>query len=177
MRELVSSFMSFCLAKTLYTGQTVAKVLGASPSLVNAKNPPGPGPEAKTPATLTGNLYHSTKKTAETFGDPAAVAFIALDEYLSKTVDVVANLVSPPRGFRPYWTNLPGQLTTQAGLAAAAVGPRSDLYLQQAKNTRYIFVLVRNNPEEIGIPKSGEFDLAYFMEKAYGIGDFENIWS
>ena len=42
---------------------------------------------------------------------------------------------------------------------AAAVGPESALYLQQAKNTRYIFVLVRNNPEEIGIPKSGEFDL------------------
>src|SRR5712692_6274970 len=82
MRELVSSFASFCLAKTLSTSQGIAKALGASSSLVVAKNPPGPGPDAKTPPTLTGRLYHETKKTAETFGDPAAVAFIALDEYL-----------------------------------------------------------------------------------------------
>ena len=177
MRELVSSFASFCLTKTLYAAQETAKMLGAPASLVNAKNPPGPGPEAKNPPTLAGQLYHSTKKTAEKFGDPAAVAFIALDEYLSKAVDAAANLISSPRGFRPYWTNLPGQLTTQVGLAAATVGPNSALYTQQAKNTRYIFVLVRNNPEEIGIPKSGEFDLAHFMDKAYGIGDYENIWS
>lgn len=36
---------------------------------------------------------------------------------------------------------------------------------------------MRNNPEELGIPKSGMFDLAFFMEKAYGIGDFKNIRS
>jgi hypothetical protein len=177
MREFVSSFLSFGLAKTLYAAQDTAKMLGASPSLVVAKNPPGPGPEAKTPPTLTGNLYFSTKKTTEKFGDPAAVAFIAMDEYLSKAVDAVANVVSSPRGFRPYWMNLPGQILNQASLAGAALGPQSALYMQQAKNTRYIFVLVRNNPEEIGIPKTGEFDLAYFMEKAYSIGDFENIWS
>jgi hypothetical protein len=177
MRELVSSFASFCLAQTLYAAQQTAKVLGAPPTLVNAKNPPGPGPEAKTPPTMTGDLYFKTKKTAEKFGDPAAVAFIALDEYLSKTLDVLCNVASSPRGYRPYWSNLPGQLTTQVGLAAATLGPQSALYTQQATNTRYIFVLVRNNPEEIGIPKSGEFDLAHFMEKAYGIGDYENIWS
>jgi hypothetical protein len=177
MRDLVASFASFCLAKTLYVCQQTAKTLGAAPSLVNAKNPPGPGPEAKQPPTVAGQLYHKTKKTAEKFGDPAAVAFIAGDEYLSKAVDVVFNVVSSPRGYKPYWSNLPGELGTQAGLAAAAVGPNSALYTQQAKNTRYIFVLVRNNPEEIGIPKSGEFDLAFYMDKAYGIGDFENIWS
>lgn len=177
MRELVASFGSFCLAKTLYTTQQVAKVFGAPSSMVNAKNPPGPGPDAKKPPTMTGQLYHSTKKTAEKFGDPAAVAFIAGDEYLHKAIDAVFNVVSKPRGFRPYWTDLAGQAVTQAGLAAAAVGPQSSLYMQQAHNTRYIFVLVRNNPEEIGIPKSGEFDLAHYMEKAYGIGDFENIWS
>ncbi|HTM50639.1 MAG TPA: hypothetical protein VL285_18220 [Bryobacteraceae bacterium] len=177
MRDLVSSFMSYCLANTLYAAQQTAKVLGAPASLVNAKNPPGPGPEAKAPPTVTGQLYQKTKKTAEKFGDPAAVAFIAMDEYLSKAVDTVANVVAPPRGFRSYWTDLPKQVATQAGLAAASVGPESSLYLQQAKNTRYIFVLVRNNPEEIGIPKSGEFDLAHYMGKAYGIGDFENIWS
>jgi hypothetical protein len=177
MRDFVSSFMSYCLANSLYAVQETAKLLGAPATMVVAKNPPGPGPDAKTPPTLTGQMYLKTKRTAERFGDPAAVAFIALDEYLSKSVDVVANLMSPARGFRPYWFDLPAQAATQAGLAAAAVGPQSALYTQQAKNTRYIFVLVRNNPEEIGIPKSGEFDLAYFMDKAYGIGDFENIWT
>lgn len=177
MRELVQSVASFGLAKSLYVAQQVAKGLGVTPTLVNAKNPPGPGPDAKNPPTIAGKLYHSTKKTAEKFGDPAAVAFIAGDEYISKAVDVVFNVISKPQGFRPYWSNLPGQVATQAGLAGAAVGPNSSLYTQQAHNTRYIFVLVRNNPEEIGIPKSGEFDLAYFMDKAYGIGDYENIWS
>ena len=179
MRELVASLASFCLAKTLYTGQGVAKVFGASPKLVNPKNPPGPGPEAKTPPTAAGRLYKNYKKTVVKFGDPAAVAFIAGDEYLSKGVDFFFNVFSPPSGDRPrpYWTNLPSQVAAQTALAAAAIGPQKDLYAQQAKNTRYIFVLVRNNPEELGIPKTGEFDLDHFMGKAYGIGDFENIWS
>src|ERR1044072_1178185 len=99
MRDFVSSFASFCLAKSLYTGQSVAKALGASPSLVVAKNPPGPGLEADPPPTTTGRLYKETKKTVEKFGDPAAVAFIALDECLSKGVDFFANLVSSPRGY------------------------------------------------------------------------------
>ena len=125
MRDLVSSFMSFCLANSLYAVQQTAKMLGVSPSLVNAKNPPGPGPDAKTPPTMTGQLYYKTKRTAEKFGDPAAVAFIAMDEYLSKAVDSVANVISSPRGFRPYWLDLPGQVVNQATLAAAAVGPET----------------------------------------------------
>jgi len=177
MRELMSSFASFCLAKTLYTVQEVAKAVGAAPIMVNPKNPPGPGPEAKAPPTLAGRLYFETKKTVEKFGDPAAAGFIALDEYLSKDVDIFANLLGRHRGYRPYWTNLPGQIASQASLTAAALGPDSAIHTQQAKNTRYIFLLVRNNPEAIGIPKSGEFDLAHFMDKAYGIGDYENIWS
>ncbi|HEU5020672.1 MAG TPA: hypothetical protein VFT60_02240 [Bryobacteraceae bacterium] len=177
MRELVASVASYGLAKTLYAAQETAKFLGASASLVNAKNPPGPGPEAKTPPTMSGELYFRTKKTAEKFGDPAAVAFIACDEYLSKAVDVAFNLVSKPKGFLPYWKNLPGQVATQLGLVGAAVGPQSSLYTQQAKNTRYIFVLVRNNPEQLGIPKTGEFDLSVFMDRAYAVGDFEAIWT
>jgi hypothetical protein len=177
MREFVASLLSFCVVKTLYTLQQTAKALGASPALVNAKNPPGPGPEVQNAPTVASGLHNSTRRTVEKLGDPAAVAFIALDEYTSKAVDLVANVVARPRGYRPYWWNLPGQIATQVGLAAAAVGPNSALYTLQAKNTRYIFVLVRNNPEEIGIPKQGEFDLAEFHDKAYGIGDFENIWS
>jgi hypothetical protein len=176
MRELVTSFASFCLAKTLYVCQQSAKTLGASPDMVNPKNAPAPGLDAK-PATLTGRLYHSAKKTAEDFGDPAAAAFLAGDEYLSKAVDAAFNVVSSPRGFRPYWFSLPGQVVTQAGLAAATVGPQRALFQQQMENTRFIFTLVRNNQEEIGIPKTGEFDLAEFVGKAYGVGDFESIWT
>jgi len=179
MRELVASLASFCLVKTLYTCQQVAKTLGAPAAIVDPKNPPGPGPEAEKPPTVAGRLYHNTKKTLEKFGDPAAVAFIAGDEYSSKAVDFFFNIFSPPKGNRPrpYWSNLPRQAASQIGLVGAAVGPQRALYEQQAKNTRYIFVLVRNNPEQIGIPKTGEFDLAHFIGKAYGIGDFENIWS
>jgi len=177
MRELVSSFMSYCLANTLYTAQQTAKMLGAKSSLVKAKNPPGPGPEAKTPPTFAGQLYLNTRRKVEKFGDPAAASFIALDEYLSKNVDFVFNLFSSHKGFKPYWTNLPGQLASQAKLAADAFGPDNAIHRRQAQNTRYIFLLVRNNPEKLGIPKSGEFDLAYYMDKAYGIGDYENIWS
>jgi len=121
MRDLVTSFASFCLAKTLYAGQTFAKALGAPPALVTPKNEPAPGPEAKPQAPLTGRLYHDAKKTSEKFGDPASAAFLAGDEYLSKAVDAVFNVVSSPRGFRPYWTSLPGQVASQAGLAARAV--------------------------------------------------------
>src|SRR5262252_1513082 len=122
MREFVSSFMSCCLANTLYTAQQAAKVLGAPSSLVNAKNLPGPGPEAKTPPSFTGQLHLNTKRRAEQFGDPAAAGFIALDEFFSKNVDFVFNLFSTPKGYRPYYTNLPGQFYEQAKLAAAAFG-------------------------------------------------------
>ena len=105
-----TSFASFCLAKTLDTGQTIAKALGASPALVSPKNPPAPGPDAKPQTPITGRLYHSAKKTAENFGDPASAAFLAGDEYLAKTIDAMFNLISAPRGFLPYWTSLPGQV-------------------------------------------------------------------
>jgi hypothetical protein len=169
--------MSYCLANTLYTAQQTAKVLGASSTWVAAKNPPGPGPEARSPSSVAGQLHLNTRRTIEKFGDPAAASFIALDEYFSKNVDFVFNLFSPHKGYKPYYTSLPGQFAEQARLTVAALGPDSPIHLRQAQNTRYIFLLVRNNPEKLGIPKRGEFDLAHFMDKAYGIGDYENIWS
>jgi hypothetical protein len=177
MAKLANSVLSYGLATALYAGQTTAKVLGLPSKLVNPKNPPGPGPEGEPPNTFNGKIYKSTKKTVEKFGDPAAVAFIAGDEYLSKASDLVFNMFGgthPEPSFRP---GLIGSLAEQSSLALAAVGTKRSLYAQQAENTRYIFVLVRNNPEELGIPKSGMFDLSFFMEKAYGIGDYENIWS
>jgi hypothetical protein len=74
-----------------------------------------------------------------------------------------------------YWMDISDHLVTQGKLAAAAT--YDSIHLKQAKNTRYVFTLVRNNPEKIGIPKSGEFDLALYMDKAYDVGDYESIWT
>jgi len=177
MRELASSVISYTLANVLYTGQQVAKFSGAPASLVNPKNPPAPGSNGEDPTTISSYLYKKTKETAQEFGDPAAVAFIAGDEYQSKAVDFVFDLLSPSSLSPGYWFKVVTHLASQGVLAVDALGPHQSLFAKQAQNTRYIFTLVRNNPEKLGIPKSGVFDLAFFMDKAYGIGDFENIWS
>jgi hypothetical protein len=174
MRKFTSALFGFVLASVLYTVQQVGKKAGAPGPLVDPKNPPAPGSDGLEPATATGHLYKKTKRTVEMFGDPAAVLFIAGEEYQSKIVDLFFDILTlNPR----YWAKLPRHLMEQGSLALAAIGPQRALYAQQAKNTRYIFTLVRNNPEKLGIPKTGEFDLPLFMSRAYGIGDFENIWS
>jgi hypothetical protein len=179
MREVATSVLSYVLAQGLYTGQQVAKMSGVSRKLVNPKNPPAPGPNGEAPRTLSGFLYKKTKETVEKFGDPASVVFIAGDEYQSKAVGFVFDLFSPTNTLNPsYWLKFGDRLLTQGLLAAdATIGSQEALYSQQAKNTRYIFTLVRNNPEKLGVPKTGPVDLSIFMDKAYGIGDFENIWS
>jgi hypothetical protein len=176
MREFATSVISYTLANVLYTGQQVAKLTGVSGSLVNPKNPPAPGSTGEDPKTISAYLYKKTKETAEKFGDPAAVAFIAGDEYQSKAVDFVFGLLSPSRLSPVYWSKIVGRLASQGKMAVEALGDQT-LFAKQAKNTSDIFALVRNNPEKLGIPKSGAFDLAVFMDKAYGIGDFENIWT
>lgn len=176
MRELASSVISYTLANVLYTGQQFAKLTGAPESLVNPKNPPAPGPTGEEPSTLSAYLYKKTKETAEKFGDPAAVAFIAGDEYQAKAVDFVFDILSPA-GLTPgRWFKALGHLASQGTLAVNALSVQQALYARQAQNTRYIFTLVRNNPEKLGIPKSGPFDLGAFMQRAYSVGDFENIW-
>jgi hypothetical protein len=177
MRELANSVISYTLANVLYTGQQFAKMSGAPASLVVPKNPPAPGPTGEEPKTISAYLYKKTKETAEKFGDPAAVAFIAGDEYQSKALGFVFDLLSTSSLSPGYWATFTSHLASQGSLAMDALSTQQALYAKQAQNTRYIFTLVRNNPEKLGIPKSGPFDLAHFMEKAYGIGDFENIWS
>ena len=178
MRELATSVMSYLFAQTLYTGQEIAKVVGVSHKHVTAKNPPAPGRDGENPSTLSGQLYRDTKKTVEKFGDPAAVMFIAGDEYQTKAINAFFDVISLKALNPNYWVEATDHLITQTRLTAAAtIGKEEALYTQQAKNTRYIFTLVRNNPEELGIPKDGEFDLADFMQKAYNVGDFEAIWT
>ena len=178
MRELATSVVSYVFAKSLYSGQQLAKMAGFAEKHVTPKNPPAPGPDGPDPETLSGYLYRSTKRTVEKFGDPAAVMFIAGDEYQSKAMDIMFDVLTLKALKPSYWVKLTDHLLTQGKLAAdATIGKEEALYSQQAKNTRYIFTLVRNNPEKLGIPKSGEFDLAHYMDKAYGVGDFEAIWT
>ena len=174
MRKFTTALVSFVFAGVLYGLQRFAKLLGVPGEIVDAKNPPAPGSTGERPSSAAGYLYQRTKRIFELFGDPAAVLFLAFDENQSKFVGLIFDLFS---GRLRGWSKLPGQLKHQRALALAAIGPQRSLCIQQAKNTRYIFVLVRNNPEMLGIPKAGEFDLATFIQKAYGIGEFENIWS
>ena len=82
-----------------------------------------------------------------------------------------------PRGFKPYWTNLPGQVATQAGLAAATVGPQQRTLTQQAKNTRSSSCWSATTRKRSASRRAANSISPYFIDKAYGIGDFENIWS
>ncbi|MFN0167578.1 MAG: hypothetical protein ACKV22_14205 [Bryobacteraceae bacterium] len=177
MREFASSVLSYTLANVLYTGQQVAKFSGVSESMVDPKNPPAPGSTGEEPTTVSAFLYKKTKETAEKFGDPAAVAFIAGDEYQSKAVDFVFDLLSPSSLSPSYWSKVISRLASQGSLAVDALIVQQSLYAKQMQNTREIFTLVRNNSEKLGIPKSGTFDLAYYMDKAYVKGKFENIWT
>src|SRR4051812_43429458 len=103
MREIASSMISYVLAQGLYTGQQVAKMSGVSKTLVNPKNPPAPGPSGKPPRTFSGFLYKKTKETVEKFGDPAAVVFIAGDEYQSKAVNFMFDLFTPNTLNPKFW--------------------------------------------------------------------------
>jgi hypothetical protein len=177
VRNLARSLSSYVLAKGLYTWQEAAKAAGAPGKFVNPKNPPAPGPDGPEPSSITGHLHKGTRRTVEKFGDPAAVLFIASEEYQSKAIDFAFDMLSP-KALNPIpWLKGAGRLVRQGALAADATLGEESIHGQQAKNTRYVFTLVRNNPEKLGIPKEGLFDLGEFMDKAYGVGEFENIWT
>src|SRR5262245_24281015 len=159
MRELASSVLSYTLANVLYTGQQFAKLTGAPGSLVNPKNPPAPGPEGEDPKTVSAFLYKKTKDTALKFGDPAAVAFIAGDEYQSKAVDFVFDLLSPTGLTPAHWFKTIGHLASQGTLAVNALRLQQARYAKQAQNTRYLFTLIRNNPNKRALPPSGPLNL------------------
>ena len=104
MRKFTTALFSFVLASVLYTVQQIAKQSGAPGPLVDPKNPPAPGPEGQEPTTTTGQLYKKTRKTVERFGDPAAVMFIAGDEYQSKVVDLFFDVFTLNSR---YWGSFP----------------------------------------------------------------------
>jgi hypothetical protein len=153
MRKFTSALFGFVLVSVLYTVQQMAKKAGVPGPLVDPKNPPAPGPEGQDQRTPTGYLYKKTRHTLEEFGDPAAVVFIAASEYQSKAVDMFFDIFALNGR---YWAKLPRHLAEQGSLALAALGPQRELYAQQVKNTRYIFTLVRNNPEKLGISEIGK---------------------
>src|SRR3954464_8593693 len=135
MREFANTVMSYTLANVLYTGQQVAKLTGVSGTLVSPKNPPAPGSTGEDAKTLSGYLYKKTKETAQKFGDPAAVAFLAGDEYQTKAVNFVFDLFSPSSLSPRYWSKIAGQIATQGMLAADAIGVHQSLTAKQLNNT------------------------------------------
>ena len=156
MRDLATSVMSYFFAKSLEAGQTIAKMAGAPEKHVTPKNDPAPGPKGEDPSTLSGHLYSSTRRTVEHFGDPAAVMFIAGDEYQAKMVNGFFDVLTLKALSPSYWTKGAEHVVSQTTLAAKAMtGGEDSIYWRQARNTRYIFTLVRNNPEKLGIPKTG----------------------
>jgi len=105
-------------------------------------NPPAPGSNVRITHYFA-YLYKKTKETAQEFRRPRAVAFIAGDEYQSKAVDFVFDLLSPS-SLKPrilvQGCHAPGKPSV---LAVDALGPQQSLFAKQAQNTRYIFTLVR----------------------------------
>ena len=100
------------------------------------------------------------------------------DEYQSKAVSGLAGILTGKAINPRYWQRMRAHATHQARLALSATRPKSaSMYLRQARNTRHIFTLVRNNANILGIPDEGEFDLGSFLKKAYDVGDFESIWT
>lgn len=172
MQRFVTSVLSLAAIALIYCVQRAARTLGATAELVTPKNFPPPGSKTEPPRSLTGRLHARNKRVFEKLSDPAVVLYLALEEMLSKLLSWI---------FYPFAGRSArlGQnyALQQLALAASAVGPERSIVVQQAQNTRYVFVLVRNNPEFLGIPKTGEFDLSAMLERAYGIGAFENIWS
>jgi hypothetical protein len=157
MRKFTTSLFSFILAAVLYALQQTAKLFRAPSEIVDPKNPPAPGFTGEKPRSPASYLYRGARRLFELFGDPAAVIFLALDELQCKLVDLIFD---PYAGKLRVWRMLPRNLMHQCVLAVAAVGGQRAPNIQEAKNTRYIFLIVRNNPEKLGIPKAGEFDLA-----------------
>ncbi|MDB5692658.1 MAG: hypothetical protein JWO81_1721 [Alphaproteobacteria bacterium] len=173
MRDFITALISFIWALLLYCVQRIAKLLGGPGDLVDPKNPPPPGAVGPWPRSLTGLFYRSGRRLFERLSDPAAVLFLALDECLTK---LAAWAFPLPPDSRRYRHETPNRLWHQLQLTYAGIGPQRRLSVQQAMNTRHIFILVRNNPDFLRIPKEGELDLAELIERAYQVSEFENIW-
>jgi hypothetical protein len=74
--------------------------------------------------------------------------FIAGDEYQTKAINAMFDVMSFKALSPNYWADGHRPSLSRRRLAASAtIGKEEALYTQQAKNTRYIFTLVRNNPD------------------------------
>ena len=174
MGKFTKAIIGLAIASLLYKLQRIAERAGAPDDLVKPKNPPAPGSDGRVPRTPTEYLYRRTRRKIEQLGDPALLLFHAADEYESKIVDFPAKLLLRGPG---VFQETKRHLSEQISISFAAITSKRKLYAQQARNKRYIFTLVRNNPEALGIPPTGEFDLGQMLEHAYSFGDFENIWT
>jgi len=150
MKELATSVMSFVFAESLYAGQQLAKI-ARSREAREAKNPPAPGPDGPDPDTFSGYLYRSTKRTMEKFGDPAAVVFIAGDEYQSRLWMCFSNVLSlkalKPSYWRKRWTICSLRASWRLMPPSAT---KKACTPSKTKNTRYVFHSRENKPGEAG---------------------------
>ena len=174
LRNFAASALNAVSISAIYGLQELANLFGAPNKLVVPKNEPPPGLSHEQPRTLSDCIYRWTRGLLQRCGDPAIVLFLAFEECPTKAFGLLFDLLSL-RSLR--WHKLPRQLNQQWQLAIAAIGIDRSIALKQAQNTRYIFVLVRNNPEKLHIPFQGPFDLMRYVERAYGIGEFESIWT
>jgi hypothetical protein len=174
LKILVTSAVSAFFIGPIYGLQELGKLFGLPREFVIPKNQPPPGPNLGQPRTVGDVIYCWTRRVLQGCGDPAIVLFLAIEECQTKAFGLVFDLLSL---HLLRWRQLPKQLGHQCWLAVASVGADRSIALEQAQNTRYIFVLVRNNPERLNIPSQGEFDLMRHVERAYGMGAFESIWT
>jgi len=174
MIRFAIAFFSYVALSGIYAVQQVASSLGAPKRLVRPKNPAPPGDEALVPDNLTDRIHLRGRRLLLRCGDPAIVCFLAIEELLSKGFGYVRD-VAAARFDRVG--RLPGRVYRQIWYALVALGAESRVTVRQAKNTRYIFVLVRNNPEMLNLPQAGKLELLTYLDRAYEIGEFESIWS
>jgi len=125
MAKSATSVLAYGLASGIYAGQQLAKALGVSSKIVDPKNPPGPGPDGAPPTTFNGRRYKQTRGLVQKFGDPAAVAFIAGEEYLSRTADLVTGIFSRHADQPAFRPGLLRSLSEQGSLTLAALGPKT----------------------------------------------------
>lgn len=168
MQQIVSSILSYFLAKGLAAGQRVASLFPFSP------HEPPAGLRS-----LEDHVYKKTQTIVDKLGGNAEQLFLAGDEYQAKALQFAFDALNPDRALNPrHWEKLAGPLAEQFVLFEGAINlTQLQTYFDQLRNARLSFNLVRDNSARLGIPPQGPVDLATLIPRAYASGDFESTWT
>ena len=168
VQQIVSSILSYFLAKGLAAGENAARFLPFS------NHAPGSGPRS-----LQDRVYAGTQSIVDRLGSNAELLFLAGDEYQAKVVELAFDALNPDRALDPrQWKQLAVPLAQQFVLFERALQlTQLSTYRDQFKNARYSFDLVLQNATTLGIPSAGVVDLDTFIPEAYGKGEFESPWT